>query len=75
MAVPDAADRDRCSAIRCSASRRGDRGADLLRPSIVLLTAGIVAAGLGIVLYNAGLSALAVGLLVLSLARPAPAPE
>ena len=45
----------------------------LLRPSIVLLTAGIVAAGLGIVLYNVSLSGIAVGLLVLGFARPAPA--
>lgn len=45
----------------------------LVRPSIVLLTAGVVAAGLGIVLYNVSLSGIAVGLLVLGFARPAPA--
>ncbi len=45
----------------------------LIRPSIVLLTAGLVAAGLGIVLYNVGLSGLAIGLLILGFARPAPA--
>ena len=46
---------------------------NLMRPSIVLLTGGIVAAGFGIVLYNIGLSGLAVGLLILGFARPAPA--
>lgn len=45
----------------------------IIRPSIVLLTAGIVAAGFGIVLYNIGLSGLAIGLLILGFARPAPA--
>ena len=44
-----------------------------IRPSIVLLTAGIIAAGFGIVLYNVALSGLAVGLLILGFARPAPA--
>ena len=46
---------------------------NLMRPSIVLLTAGIIAAGLGIVLYNVVLSGLAIGLLILGFARPAPA--
>jgi hypothetical protein len=46
---------------------------NLMRPSIVLLTLGVVAAGLGIVLYNIVLSGLAVGLLILGFARPAPA--
>jgi hypothetical protein len=45
----------------------------LMRPSIVLLTGGLIAAGLGIVLYNIVLSGLAVGLLILGFARPAPA--
>jgi hypothetical protein len=45
----------------------------VIRPSIVLLTGGIVAAGLGIVLYNVALSGLAIGLLILGFARPAPA--
>jgi hypothetical protein len=45
----------------------------VLRPSIVLLTAGLVAAGFGIVLYNIVLSGLAIGLLILGFARPAPA--
>ncbi|MBJ7406720.1 MAG: hypothetical protein JHD07_26805, partial [Bradyrhizobium sp.] len=46
---------------------------NLMRPSIVLLTVGIVAAGLGIVLYNVVLSGLAIGLFILGFARPAPA--
>ena len=45
----------------------------VIRPSIVLLTGGLIAAGFGIVLYNIGLSGLAVGLLILGFARPAPA--
>jgi hypothetical protein len=45
----------------------------VMRPSIVLLTAGLVAAGFGIVLYNIGLSGTAIGLLILGFARPAPA--
>jgi hypothetical protein len=45
----------------------------VIRPSIVLLTGGLIAAGLGIVLYNIGLSGLAIGLLILGFARPAPA--
>jgi hypothetical protein len=45
----------------------------VVRPSIVLLTGGLIAAGLGIVLYNIGLSGLAIGLLILGFARPAPA--
>jgi hypothetical protein len=48
---------------------------NLLRPSIVLMTVAIAAAGMGLVLHNAGLAGLAAGLLILSLARPAPAPE
>jgi hypothetical protein len=46
---------------------------NLIRPSVVLLAAGLAAAGFGIVLYNSGLSALAFALLMLSLARPAAA--
>ena len=45
----------------------------VLRPSIVLLTGGLIAAGLGIVLYNVALSGIAIGLLILGFARPAPA--
>jgi hypothetical protein len=48
---------------------------NLLRPSIVLLSIGLSATAFGLVLYNANLSSLAAALLVLSLARPAPAPE
>ena len=48
---------------------------NLLRPSLVLVTVALAAAGFGIVLHNADLSALAAGVLILSLARPAPAPE
>jgi len=48
---------------------------NLLRPSLVLFALALAAACLGLVLYNTTLSALAVGLLVLSLARRAPAPE
>jgi hypothetical protein len=44
-----------------------------IRPSIVLLTAGVVVAGCGIVLYNVALSGAAIGLLILGFARPAPA--
>ena len=48
---------------------------NLIRPSIVLVAIGILAAGFGLVLYNTSLSALAVALLALSLARGAPEPE
>jgi hypothetical protein len=48
---------------------------NLLRTSIVLVTVALAAAGLGIVLYNVTLSAFAVALLLLSLARPASAAE
>ena len=48
---------------------------NLIRPSIVLMSLSLAAAGFGIVLHNPELSALAAGLLILSLARPAPAAE
>lgn len=48
---------------------------NLMRPSLVLTALALAAAGFGIVLHNADLSALAAGVLILSLARPAPAPE
>ena len=48
---------------------------NLLRPSIVLISLALAAAAFGVVLHNADLSALAAGLLILSLARPAPAAE
>ncbi|WP_371422178.1 hypothetical protein [Tardiphaga sp.] len=46
---------------------------NLLRPSIVLITGALIAAGFGIVLYNVALSGIAIGLLILGFARPAPA--
>ena len=46
-------------------------GLNLIRPSVMLLALGLAAGGFGIVLYNVGLSALAIALLMLSLARPA----
>ena len=47
----------------------------LLRPSLPVFAVSLAAAGFGIVLHNPGLSALAVAVLILSLARPVPAPE
>ena len=46
---------------------------NLIRPSLFLFALALAAASMGVVLYNAQLSALAVGLLLLSLARRAPA--
>ena len=46
---------------------------NLMRPSLFLITGALIAAGFGIVLYNIALSGLAIGLLLLSFARPAPA--
>jgi hypothetical protein len=48
--------------------------ANLWRPSLVLFAIALAAACCGIVLYDTGLSSLAIGVLVLSLARRAPAP-
>lgn len=48
---------------------------NLIRPSLVLWAFTLLAGGFGIVLYNVALSALAMALLILSLARPAPAAE
>jgi hypothetical protein len=48
---------------------------NFLRPTLVLFAAALAAACFGVVLYNVGLSALAVGLLILSLARRAPEPD
>ena len=48
---------------------------NLLRPSMVLVALTLAFAGFGVVLHNADLSALAAGVLILSLARPAPEPE
>ena len=48
---------------------------NLVRPSVVLLTLGLILGGAGVVLYNGALAALALALLMISLARPAPEPE
>lgn len=48
---------------------------NLLRPSLLLFGVALAAACCEIVLYNIDLSALAAGLLVLSLARRAPEPD
>jgi hypothetical protein len=45
----------------------------VIRPSIVTLTGGLIAACFGIVLYNIGLAGIAIGVLILGFARPAPA--
>lgn len=45
---------------------------NLLRPSLVLLALALAASAFGVVLHNADLAALAAGVLILSLARPAP---
>jgi hypothetical protein len=45
---------------------------NLLRPSVVFWAIALAAAGAGLVLYNPALSAFAVALLILSLARPVP---
>ncbi len=45
---------------------------NFIRPSLVLFAIALAAACFGVVLYNVGLSSLAAGLLVMSLARRAP---
>ena len=50
----------------------GAAGLNLLRPSVVFWALALLAGGAGIVLYNTALSALAIALLILSLARPVP---
>ena len=47
---------------------------NLIRPSIVLCAVALAVASYGVVMHNADLSALAAGVLMLSLARPAPSP-
>jgi hypothetical protein len=47
---------------------------NLVRPSIVLVLVALAATAFGLVLHNADLAGLAAALLILSLARPAPAP-
>jgi hypothetical protein len=46
-----------------------------IRPTVVWFAIALAAAGLGVVLHNAGLAGFAVALLLLSLARPAPVAE
>jgi hypothetical protein len=48
---------------------------NLLRPSIVLVSVAFAASAFGLVLHNAHLAGMAAALLLLSLARPAPAAE
>src|SRR4029078_13444303 len=48
---------------------------NLLRPSLVLFAIALAAACFGVVLYNVGLSSLAIVLPVLSFARRAPEPD
>ena len=48
---------------------------NLVRPSIALVAIALAASALGIVLHNPELSALAAAVLILSLARSAPATE
>jgi hypothetical protein len=45
---------------------------NLLRPSVILVAVALAAAAFGVVWHNADLAALAAGVLILSLARPAP---
>ena len=48
---------------------------NFVRPSLFLMTVALAASAFGVVLHNADLSALAAGVLILSLARPAPLTE
>ena len=48
---------------------------NLVRPSIALILVALAATAFGLVLHNADRAGLAAALLILSLARPAPAPE
>lgn len=49
--------------------------AAFIRPGTALVALALAATALGLVMHNAGLAGLAGGLIVLSFARPAPAPE
>jgi hypothetical protein len=53
----------------------GVAAVNLLRPSLVLFALALSFACFGVVLYNAGLSSVAIGLLLLSFARRAPEPD
>ena len=48
---------------------------NLLRPSMVLMSFALIPTSFGLVLHNTNLCGFAAALLLLSLARPAPAPE
>jgi len=48
----------------------GAAALNLIRPSLVLFTLAMVAAGFGIVLYNTSLAGVAIALIILSFARP-----
>lgn len=48
---------------------------NLLRPTLVVFGLGLAIACVGVLLYNVMLSALAIGLLLLSFARRAPEPD
>jgi hypothetical protein len=48
---------------------------NLLRPSLLLVALALAATAFGLVLHNANLAGVAAALLMLSLARPAPATE
>ncbi|MGH6671220.1 MAG: hypothetical protein ACRECV_04480 [Xanthobacteraceae bacterium] len=48
---------------------------NLIRPSFALMAFVLATGGFGVVLHNPDLAGLAFGVLILSLARPAPAPE
>jgi hypothetical protein len=50
-------------------------GVQLWRPNLVTFGTGLIFAVMGLVLYNTRASALAIALLVLSLARPSPSPR
>jgi hypothetical protein len=48
---------------------------NLLRPTVLLVAVALAATAFGLVLHNANLAGLAAAVLLLSLARPAPAAE
>jgi hypothetical protein len=45
---------------------------NLLRPTVPMFAIALAASGLGLVLFNAALAGLAVGILIMSFARPLP---
>ena len=58
-----------------SVGQMQDAALNLVRPSIALVLVALPTIAFGLVLHNANLAGLAAALLILSLARPAPAPE